>query len=87
MLPIAVLLVVHILSAKADLADEKWLNQTKSDLDLARASKYDWTGVLDNPECPGNVLSLNPGESTRVLSHKSYGKDEYPEILRKSQYR
>jgi len=79
MLPIAVLLVVHIITAEADLADEKWLNQTKSDLDLARASKYDWTGVLDNPECSGNVLSLNPGESTRVLSHKSYGKDEYPE--------
>ena len=63
-----------------NLSNEYWLNQTKStSVSSARASKYDWTGVLDNPECPGNVLTLNPGEATRIKSHKNYGKSEYPE--------
>ena len=66
--------------AQKDQAEEKWLNQSKSLSDeLARNSKYDWTGVLDNPECSGNVLNLGPGEATRIKSHKSYGKSEYPE--------
>ena len=66
--------------AQKDQAEEKWLNQSKSLSDeLARSSKYDWTGVLDNPECSGNVLNLGPGEATRIKSHKSYGESEYPE--------
>ena len=66
--------------AQKDQAEEKWFNQSKSLSDeLARSSKYDWTGVLDNPECSGNVLNLGPGEATRIKSHKSYGKAEYPE--------
>ena len=73
--------ILGTILAQEDLeAEEKWLNQSKilSD-ELARNSKYDWTGVLDNPECSGNVLNLGPGEATRIKSHKSYGKSEYPE--------
>ena len=74
-------------SLAEDLSNEYWLNQTKStSVSSARASKYDWTGVLDNPECPGNVLTLNPGESTRIKSHKNYGKSEYPENYRVSPF-
>ena len=45
----------------------------------ARSSKDDWTGAFENPECPGNVLTLQPGEKTRIVSHKSYGKKSYPD--------
>ena len=63
-----------------DLADTKWLEEATSVSDIsARASRYDWTGVQDNPECPGNVMTLNSGEATRIQSHKSFGKESYPE--------
>ena len=63
-----------------DLADTKWLEEATSVSDItARASRYDWTGVQDNPECPGNVMTLNSGEATRIQSHKSFGKESYPD--------
>ena len=63
-----------------DLADTKWLEEATSVSDIsARASRYDWTGEQDNPECPGNVMTLNAGEATRIQSHKSFGKESYPE--------
>ena len=63
-----------------DLADTKWLEEATSVSDIsARASRYDWTGVQDNPECPGNVMTLNAGEGTRIQSHKSFGKESYPD--------
>jgi hypothetical protein len=70
----------------ADLtAEQKWLDESKSVSDIeARASKYDWTGVMDNPECPGNVMTLNSGEATRITSHKSFGRNVYPENYRVS---
>ena len=71
--------------ANTDLSDARWLNQSKSDeIELARASKYEWTGILENTECPGNVLTLNPGEGTRIQSHKSFGKKAYPDNYRVS---
>ena len=69
-----------------DLADTKWLEEARSYSDIsARASRYDWTGVQDNPECPGNVITLNSGEATRIQSHKSFGKESYPDDYRVSQ--
>ena len=66
-----------------NLGDSKWLKEASGTSDeKARASKYDWTGALDNPECPGNVLTLNPGEATRISSHKSYGEKTYPDNYR-----
>ena len=66
-----------------NLGDSKWLKEASGTSDeKARASKYDWTGALDNPECPGNVLTLNPGEATRISSHKSYGEKSYPDNYR-----
>ena len=62
--------------------DLTWLNQ--SDLDEARASRYGWSGVLDNPECPGAAMKLSSGEATRIVSHKSFGKTVYPENYRVS---
>ena len=68
-----------------NLGDSKWLKEASGTSDeKARASKYDWTGALDNPECPGNVLTLNPGEATRISSHKSYGEKTYPDNYRVS---
>ena len=66
-----------------NLGDSKWLKEASGSSDeKARASKYDWTGALDNPECPGNVLTLNPGEATRISSHKNYGEKTYPDNYR-----
>ena len=63
-----------------NLGDSKWFKESSGTNDVkARASRYDWTGTMENPECPGNVLSLHPGEGTRITSHKSYGKKAYPD--------
>ena len=63
-----------------NLGDSKWFKESSGTNDVkARASRYDWTGTMENPECPGNVLSLHPGEGTRISSHKSYGKKAYPD--------
>ena len=70
-----------VVSAQNLASTDYWLKQAKntSDETLARASRYDWTGVLDNSECSGNVLTLNPGEATRITSHKKFGQTGYPE--------
>ena len=75
----------QLILGQTETADSLWLQESRSFNDAnARASRYDWTGVLDNPQCPGNVLSLNPGEATRIYSHKGYGKETYPENYRVS---
>ena len=62
------------------IGDRHWLKELKGTSDIkARSSKDDWTGAFENPECPGNVLTLQPGEKTRIVSHKSYGKKSYPD--------
>ena len=73
--------MLQTLSVSAqNFATDEWLKQAKNTSEtLARASRYDWTGVLDNPECSGNVLTLNPGEATRITSHKNFGQTGYPE--------
>ena len=72
--------VIFSCALSQDLADTKWLEEARTYSDIsARASKYDWTGVKDNPECPGNVMTLNPGEATRIQSHKSFGEKSYPD--------
>ena len=75
------LLILHTFSSVVSASTDYWLKQAKntSDETLARASRYDWTGVLDNSECSGNVLTLNPGEATRITSHKKFGQTGYPE--------
>lgn len=87
MLAVTPLLLISLISKVTgqDLADQSWFNESMEISDEhARASKYDWTGVLDNSECTGNVLRLNPGEATRVVSHKSFGQKPYPSNYRVS---
>ena len=61
--------------------DSKWFIAS-SGTSEDKASRYDWTGALDNPECPGNVLSLQPGEATKIMSHKHFGQKPYPHDYR-----
>ena len=69
------------------IGDRHWLKELKGTSDIkARSSKDDWTGAFENPECPGNVLTLQPGEKTRIVSHKSYGKKSYPDNYMVSWY-
>ena len=80
-----ILLSIFSSVSSQDLADSKWLEEARSYSDLsAKASRYDWTGVTENPECPGNVITLNPGDATRIKSHKSFGKESYPDDYRVS---
>ena len=76
---LSVITLQLITASEISNEDARWLNQSQShSFEESRASRYDWTGILDNPECPGNVLNLGPGQGTRIFSHKSFGKKPYP---------
>ena len=80
MLTATLCLILISVSSAQDLADFVWFNESQTTSQAhARNSKFDWTGEDANSECTGNVITLNPGEATRVVSHKSYGEKSYPD--------